>query len=162
MEGEGRERRREKGREGGRRGGGEGGREGEGGGRERRGGREGGREGCIRVHYSLCLALSQILTGIYPIAQVREPYTAVGYLAQRTDLVQQLQLVHPEAPSPVFKKTAGKKVGDWEIEGVAACDIHVTGEEEQEWTAWDICDGMKVYSFYSCRYSYWCIVPYKL
>ena len=84
----------------------------------------------------------------------------MGYLAQRTDLVQQLQLVHPEAPSPVFKKTAGKKVGDWEIEGVAACDIHVTGEEEQEWTAWDICDGMEVYSLYSCRYSYWCIVLY--
>ena len=166
-------------KDGGRREGGrEGGRE-RGWGRKRRGGREGekvgekkkrrkgGREGGMYLCtlYSLWFALSQILTGIYPIAQVREPYTAVGYLAQRTDLVQQLQLVHPEAPSPVFKKTAGKKVGDWEIEGVAACDIHVTdihvtSEEEQEWTALDICDGMEVYSLYSCRYLYWCIVLY--
>ena len=38
----------------------------------------------------------QILAGIYPIAQVREPYTAVMYLAERLPLPQLLQLQHPE------------------------------------------------------------------
>ena len=90
-------------------------------------------------------AVCQILTGIYPIAQVREPYTAVGYLAQRTALVEQLQLAPPQAPPPIFKKTAGRKVGDWELEGGAECSGHVKQEEEEEeveWTAWDICDGV--------------------
>ncbi|XP_065917035.1 guanine nucleotide-binding protein-like 1 isoform X2 [Dysidea avara] len=56
----------------------------------------------------------QILSGIYPIAQVREPYTAVGYLAERVPLIKLLQLQHPNPPS---------------------------GEQESMvWTAWDICD----------------------
>ena len=38
----------------------------------------------------------QILAGIYPIAQVREPYTAVMYLAERLPLPQLLKLKHPE------------------------------------------------------------------
>ena len=38
----------------------------------------------------------QILSGIYPIAQVREPYTPVGYLAARIPIVKILQLYHPD------------------------------------------------------------------
>lgn len=38
----------------------------------------------------------QILAGIYPIAQVREPYTPVGFLAERIDIVKQLRLKHPD------------------------------------------------------------------
>ncbi|ESP04813.1 hypothetical protein LOTGIDRAFT_184785 [Lottia gigantea] len=38
----------------------------------------------------------QILAGIYPIAQVRDPYTPIGYLAQRVDLPILLKLKHPE------------------------------------------------------------------
>lgn len=91
----------------------------------------------------VCVCVCQILTGIYPIAQVREPYTAVGYLAQRTALVEGLQLVPPQGPAPVFKKTPGRRVGDWEMEKGAECSSHVREEveEEVEWTAWDICDG---------------------
>ena len=33
---------------------------------------------------------------MYPIAQVREPYTVVGYLAARVPLVQLLRLQHPD------------------------------------------------------------------
>ena len=38
----------------------------------------------------------QILSGMYPIAQVREPYTVVGYLAERVPLIQLLRLQHPD------------------------------------------------------------------
>ncbi|XP_071495914.1 guanine nucleotide-binding protein-like 1 [Diadema antillarum] len=39
----------------------------------------------------------QILSGIYPVAQVQEPYTAIGYLAQRIPLTQILRIKHPDA-----------------------------------------------------------------
>lgn len=38
----------------------------------------------------------QILMGSYPIAQLREPYTAIRYLAERLDLPQLLRISHPE------------------------------------------------------------------
>lgn len=38
----------------------------------------------------------QILMGTYPIAQVREPYTTVKYLAERLDLPRLLKIQHPE------------------------------------------------------------------
>uniref|UniRef100_H2Z4K8 Guanine nucleotide-binding protein-like 1 n=1 Tax=Ciona savignyi TaxID=51511 RepID=H2Z4K8_CIOSA len=53
----------------------------------------------------------QILSGIYPIAQVQEPYTAVGFLAARIPLVTMLQLKQVERP------------------------MHIG-----EWTAWEICE----------------------
>jgi ribosome biogenesis GTPase A len=37
----------------------------------------------------------QILCGLYPIAQVSEPYTSVMYFAQRVDLISLLNLKHP-------------------------------------------------------------------
>lgn len=37
----------------------------------------------------------QILAGIYPIAQVREPYTPIGYFSCRVDVISQLKLKHP-------------------------------------------------------------------
>ncbi|CAI8039056.1 Guanine nucleotide-binding protein-like 1 [Geodia barretti] len=38
----------------------------------------------------------QIMSGMYPVAQVREPYTPVGYLAERTPLTSLLGLVEEE------------------------------------------------------------------
>lgn len=38
----------------------------------------------------------QVLMGSYPIAQLREPYGAVRFLAERLDLVKMLALKHPE------------------------------------------------------------------
>ncbi|KAL5264124.1 hypothetical protein ACHWQZ_G005265 [Mnemiopsis leidyi] len=37
----------------------------------------------------------QIVSGMYPVAQVREPYSVVGYVAERIDLVSYLRLTHP-------------------------------------------------------------------
>lgn len=56
----------------------------------------------------------QIFSGLYPIAQVREPYTAVGYVAQRLPLIDMLQLKHPNA------------------------------DESEAWTAWDICEAWAI------------------
>ncbi|XP_041983915.1 guanine nucleotide-binding protein-like 1 isoform X2 [Aricia agestis] len=38
----------------------------------------------------------QILMGSYPIAQLREPYTTIRYLAERLDLPQLLRMDHPD------------------------------------------------------------------
>ncbi|XP_013410174.1 guanine nucleotide-binding protein-like 1 [Lingula anatina] len=53
----------------------------------------------------------QILSGIYPIAQVREPYSVVGYMAERIPLTHILKIQHSDD------------------EG-----------NTQRWTAWEICD----------------------
>ncbi|XP_029649152.1 guanine nucleotide-binding protein-like 1 [Octopus sinensis] len=58
----------------------------------------------------------QILCGIYPIAQVREPYSPLMYLAQRVNLVKLLKLQHPNSES--------------------SCP------ESQSWSAFNICDAL--------------------
>ena len=60
---------------------------------------------------------------MYPISQVQEPYTAVGYLAARVPLVGLLQLVHP------------LNRADSDDEGGAV------GDQNHPWSAWDVCDG---------------------
>ena len=92
------------------------------------------------------------------MAQVREPYTAVGYLARRVPLVSMLQLVHPDDTCPVPKKTSGRRVGDFELDGVSvggACGASRVTKNEPVWTAWDICDGkyfiLRNYNEIACR-----------
>ncbi|XP_054276390.1 guanine nucleotide-binding protein-like 1 [Macrosteles quadrilineatus] len=41
----------------------------------------------------------QVLMGSYPIAQLRDPFSSVQYLAERLDLVKLLKLTHPEGDS---------------------------------------------------------------
>uniref|UniRef100_A0A8D0HG25 Guanine nucleotide-binding protein-like 1 n=1 Tax=Sphenodon punctatus TaxID=8508 RepID=A0A8D0HG25_SPHPU len=55
----------------------------------------------------------QILSGIYPIAQIQEPYTSVGYLAARIPVQSLLKLKNPNAED---------------------------GTPETQWCAWDICE----------------------
>uniref|UniRef100_A0A7N4NMT0 Guanine nucleotide-binding protein-like 1 n=1 Tax=Sarcophilus harrisii TaxID=9305 RepID=A0A7N4NMT0_SARHA len=54
-----------------------------------------------------------VLAGIYPIAQIQEPYTSVGYLASRIPIQTLLRLRHPEAQD---------------------------SGHEPPWCAWDICE----------------------
>ena len=56
----------------------------------------------------------QVLAGIYPIAQIQEPYTSVGYLASRIPVQALLHLRHTEAEDP---------------------------SAALPWCAWDICEG---------------------
>lgn len=58
----------------------------------------------------------QVLVGSYPIAHLREPYTAVGYLGKYLDLPTLLKMDHP----------SGEK------------------GETQEWSAYDICEGWAI------------------
>ena len=105
---------------------------------------------------------------MYPIAQVREPYTAVGYLAQRVPLVRLLRLEHPDADPQQRRgsKAAGKRrvasdsgvlhtaalqhrgkgggsgdeKGNLVTSGQGVTTLEMESEPEV-WTAWDICDG---------------------
>lgn len=61
----------------------------------------------------------QILSGMYPISQVQEPYSVIGYLASRVPLVNLLQLVHSRDDSD-------KELG--------------VGDDNHAWSAWDVCD----------------------
>jgi len=62
------------------------------------------------VLYSMCV---QILSGIYPIAQLREPYSVVKFLAERLPVASLLQVryLDPEA------------------------------NKQSQWSAFDICEG---------------------
>ena len=74
-----------------------------------------GRERKQKARNRLSILVSpQVLAGIYPIAQIQEPYTAVGYLASRIPVQVLLHLRHPEAKDP---------------------------SAEHPWCAWDICEG---------------------
>lgn len=61
---------------------------------------------------------------MYPISQVQEPYSAVGYLAARVPLVKLLQLVHP--------------IDRDDLNGEGG-----VGDEDRPWSPWDVCDGEK-------------------
>lgn len=63
----------------------------------------------------------QILAGMYPIAQVREPYAAIKYLAERVPLVDILKL-------------------DKEITGLEEDHDEPGYVSETGWTAWKICE----------------------
>lgn len=65
------------------------------------------------------LHVCQILAGIYPVSQLQEPYSSVGYLCERTPFLSVLKLTHPEQSS--------------------ADTAHTPNTDE--WTAWDVCDG---------------------
>lgn len=122
----------------------------------------------LSLPFHLC---HQILSGIYPVAQVREPYTAVGYLAERVPLMQLLRLEHPNSLDALVSRNVARSrtkqlppckeascVGREELRGTARSNdtplkrdpdemwtplpsVQQVGESEEVWTAWDICDG---------------------
>jgi ribosome biogenesis GTPase A len=59
----------------------------------------------------------QVLVGSYPIAHLREPYTAVGYVGKYLNLPQLLKMDHPSGEKPT---------------------------DGQEWSAYDICEGWAI------------------
>ncbi|XP_013073430.2 guanine nucleotide-binding protein-like 1 [Biomphalaria glabrata] len=50
----------------------------------------------------------QIIAGIYPVAQVREPYSVVGFLAQRIDIPKLLKLSPPDMSSVEKDEESGQ------------------------------------------------------
>ncbi|XP_029308061.1 guanine nucleotide-binding protein-like 1 isoform X1 [Cottoperca gobio] len=63
----------------------------------------------------------QILGGIYPVSQLQEPYSSVGYLCERTPFFSVLKLKHPSLMDN--KPHLGNQ-----------------NSEALEWTAWDVCE----------------------
>ncbi|XP_061675716.1 guanine nucleotide-binding protein-like 1 isoform X2 [Syngnathoides biaculeatus] len=63
----------------------------------------------------------QILAGIYPVSQLQEPYSSVGYLCERTPYLSVLKLKHPNL------EEVNTQQGD---------QVSV----ESPWTAWDVCE----------------------
>ena len=61
---------------------------------------------------------------MYPISQVQEPYSVVGYLAARVPLFNLLRLLHPLVRDD-------------------SCGEGGIGGESHPWSAWDVCDGKK-------------------
>eukprot|EP00058_Branchiostoma_floridae_P014731 XP_002600219.1 hypothetical protein BRAFLDRAFT_203813 [Branchiostoma floridae] len=59
----------------------------------------------------------QVLSGTYPLPQLQEPYTSVGYLAARVPVVRLLNLRHPDNDP-----------------------TQPQGARQEQWCAWDICD----------------------
>jgi len=57
----------------------------------------------------------QILTGSFPIAHVREPYTTVGFLGKYLDLPQILKIVHPDEDESTTEWSAYDICGGWAI-----------------------------------------------
>jgi len=68
----------------------------------------------------------QVLAGIYPIAQLREPYSVVRYLAERLPVTDLLQVKHPDSDAD---------------------------DPDTQWTAFDICEGLYQHSCYRCKQS---------
>lgn len=68
----------------------------------------------------LLVSACQILAGIYPVSQLQEPYSSVGYLCERTPFLSTLKLTHPEQ----------------------SADTQHT-PDTHKWTAWDVCEGKR-------------------
>ncbi|XP_076010806.1 guanine nucleotide-binding protein-like 1 [Genypterus blacodes] len=73
------------------------------------------------VFPSLVTKQLQILAGIYPVSQLQEPYSSVGYLCERTPFLSVLKLKHPSL-----------------TENKPQHEQH--GSEDLSWTAWDVCE----------------------
>lgn len=70
------------------------------------------------------------MAGVFPIAQVQEPYTSIGYMAARLDLPKILHLKHPIDIER-----------DEDIHGESV-HIYIPTKNykcEHQWSAWDIC-----------------------
>lgn len=55
----------------------------------------------------------QVLAGIYPIAQLQEPYSAIRYLAENIPMIENLNIQHPEAEDLKHDEFYKDKVFDW-------------------------------------------------
>uniref|UniRef100_H2TUH7 Guanine nucleotide-binding protein-like 1 n=2 Tax=Takifugu rubripes TaxID=31033 RepID=H2TUH7_TAKRU len=75
---------------------------------------------CPGLVFPSCVAKQlQILSGIYPVSQLQEPYSSVGYLCERVPFLSVLKLKHPSLQD-------GDQ-GNQLTEGLS-------------WTAWDVCE----------------------
>jgi ribosome biogenesis GTPase A len=79
------------------------------------------------VFPSLVTKPLQILAGMYPIAQLQEPYSAIRYISERIPIVCILKLKHPE----IENNKEEAKDNKW-------------SDREYDWSPLDICEGWAV------------------
>ncbi|CAG2108262.1 unnamed protein product [Medioppia subpectinata] len=72
----------------------------------------------------------QVLMGCYPIAQLRQPFAAVGYISQRIPVQRLLRLQHPNSDECVSSASSGG----------------------QQWSAYDVCESWAIKrGFYTAK-----------
>lgn len=74
----------------------------------------------VLIIFTVILNPKKVLAGIYPIAQLQEPYSAIRYLSERIPVAQILKIKHPEAEREQDAKAEFKQL---------------------EWSPLDICEG---------------------
>ena len=84
----------------------------------------------------------QVLCGIFPITQLREPYTAIAYLAERVPLEKIYALKRLREDEGSEGRGAGRrKEGEGEEEEVREVGASLSvPEDEVEWSAWELCE----------------------
>jgi len=111
----------------------------------------------------------QVLCGIFPISQLREPYSSVAYLASRVDLVKIYGLTPPtqkdsgeggatSSTSSNKQRKGKKRMEDDEDEfgsvdllnELALEDARASGQS-YAWSAWDICESYARMRNYSIK-----------
>ena len=65
------------------------------------------------VFPSLVCKPLQVLSGIYPIAQLQEPFTAIRFLAERIPMANILKLKHPMSAETRSDEEARERVHEW-------------------------------------------------
>lgn len=122
----------------------------------------------------------QVLCGIFPISQLREPYTSVQYLANRIEIEKIYALVPPTAEGILaaqgidtsgasaasssasaasksgahkHKKGGGVGVADDEVDVFAELQIQEATQKARDyvWSAWDICEAYAKARNYSIK-----------
>jgi ribosome biogenesis GTPase A len=81
----------------------------------------------------------QILSGMYPIAQVQEPYSSITYLAEHIPLEQVLSLTPPED----WNEDKQYNRPSWSIDNNKndiLDDIDLDRIKDYQWTSWSICE----------------------
>ena len=80
----------------------------------------------------------QALCGIFPIQQLREPYSAIAYLAERVPLERVYALKRVREEEGRGKKKGTGEVDDGEVREVGR--VLEVEEAEEEWSAWELCE----------------------
>ncbi|KAI8612524.1 hypothetical protein BC830DRAFT_1231146 [Chytriomyces sp. MP71] len=78
----------------------------------------------------------QILSGMYRIAQVQEPYSAVQYLAERVPIEEVLHLQPPLVSTGLQDAVSGS--------AQARAEQHRVALERYQWSGWDICEAFAI------------------
>ena len=79
----------------------------------------------------------QALCGIFPLQQLREPYSAIAYLAERVPIERVYGLKREREEEVEGRRKGARPADDEEVREVGRV---LEVEEEREWSAWELCE----------------------